>query len=320
MLLLGLCCFVTAISLRNSITRQDLLHHEANELQENLLARERIVYDYLTLPIKLEELKKFSVDEGLANGFITTYRSSGINVFVYKNHELQYWSTYKALPSNIEKVKEGTSLVLLPNGHYELIKKTVGQYVFVFMITVKAQYAIENQYLKNEIWPGLYDKKTLEIASFTDKETTEIFSLNKDYLFTVKLSNNYTDNVYTSSELWLWIIGVIFVSLFVNSCGLALARSGKLLWGTALIIFYFVALRLTDLKFFWFNHQFDLRIFDPSIYAESDFLPSLGDLLLNVLAFTCIWIFIYAHRKEYQLPEWIVRKKFANYLLFILLR
>ncbi|WP_240186971.1 sensor histidine kinase [Pedobacter nanyangensis] len=319
MLLLGFCCFITAISLRNSITRQDLLHHEANELQENLLERERIVYDYLTLPLKLEELKKLTVDEGLANNFIATYRLSGINVFVYKNQQLEYWSTYKALPSNIQKVKEGASFVLLSNGYYELIKKTVGQYVFVFMITVKAHYAIENQYLKNEIWPGLYDKKTLEIASFTDKETTEIFSLNKDYLFTVKLSNNYTDNIYTSSELWLWIIGVIFVSLFINSCGLALARSGKLLWGTFLIVVYFIALRLTDLKFFWFNHQFDLKIFDPSIYAESDFLPSLGDLLLNVLALTCIWVFIYAHRKEYRLPKWLARNKFANYFLLTLL-
>lgn len=318
MLLLGICCFVTAISLRKSITKKDLLQHEANRLQENLLIRERIIYDYLTIPQKLEDLKKFSVDEGLSNGFINTYRANGINVLVYRNKQLEYWSTYRAFPANIDRLKDGTSFVLLSNGYYELIKKTVGEYIFVFLVTVKSQYAIENQYLKNEIWPGLFDKKTLEIASFTDKETTEIFSLNKEYLFNVKLSNSYVHNIYTNLQLWLWVVGVVFVSLFVNSCALSLAKNGKVLGGTLLVAFYFIALRLTDLKFFWFNHQFDLKIFDPSIYAESDFLPSLGDLLLNVLAFTCIFIFIYAHRKLYVLPNWIAKNKVSNYVLLIL--
>lgn len=318
MLILGICCFITALSLRSSITKKDLLQHEANGLQENLLARERIIYDYLTVPQKLEELKKFSVDERLANSFISTYRSSGINVLVYKRNHLEYWSTYKAVPKNVERLKDGTSFVLLSNGYYELIKKTVGEYMFVFLVTVKTQFAIENQYLKNEIWPGLFDKNTLQIASFTEKEATEIFSLSKDYLFTVKLSSNYTDNIFTSAELWLWIFGALFVSLFVNSCGLWFAKQGKVLVGTLLVSVYFVVLRLSDLKFFWFNHRFNLKIFDPTIYAESDFLPSLGDLLLNVLAFTWIFIFLYAHRKDYVLPNWMARKKLVNYILLLL--
>jgi signal transduction histidine kinase len=318
MLLLGICCIVTAISLRNSISKADLLQHEANELQDNLLGLERVVYDYLNTPLRLEELKRLSSDENLSNDFINAYRPSGINVLVYKNKQLTYWSTYKAFPPTVDRLKDGSSFVLLPNGYYELIKKTVGEYMFVFMITVKTQFSIENQYLKNEIWPGLFDKKTLEIASFTDKETTEIFSINKDYLFTVKLSNSYTENSFATWQLWLWIAGVLFVSFFVNSCGLWLAANGKLLWGTLLVVAYVVLLRLSDLKFFWFNHRFDLKLFDPTIYAESDFLPSLGDLLLNILAVTWILVFIYAHRKDYVLPKWIALNKALNYTLFII--
>lgn len=318
MLLLGICCFITAISLRNSVSKKDLLLHEANQLQENLLARERIIYDYLTFPNKLEELKRFNVDDNLANNFISAYRPAGINVLVYKNNQLDYWSTYKVVPKNVDRLKDGTSFVLLSNGYYELVKKTVGEYMFVFIVTVKTQYAIENRYLKNEIWPGLFNNNTLAIASFTDKETTEVFSLTKEYLFTVKLSNNYTDNIFTSAELWLWLVGILFVSLFINSCGLWLARNGKVLLGTLFVAAYFIAFRLLDLKYFWFNHQFDLKIFDPTIYAESDFLPSLGDLLLNVLAFTWILIFAYAHRKMYVLPNWLAKKKITNYILIAL--
>ncbi|WP_461788602.1 sensor histidine kinase [Pedobacter sp.] len=317
MLLLGLCCIVTAISLRKSITKNSLLQHEANQLQENLLAKERVAYEYFGNPAKLEQLKRLSVDEELSNIFINTYRTGGINVLVYRNLHLEYWSSYKAFPTNVSKLKEGSSLVLLANGYYDLIKKTVGNYTFVFIIAVKSKYAIENQYLRNEIWPGLFNKKTLEIASFNDKETTEIFSLNKDYLFTVKLSNTYDDNIYTHLQLCLWILGVVFISLFVNSCGLWLAKKGKPMVGTMLVAVYFFIVRFTDLKFFWLNHQFNLKLFDPTIYAESDFLPSLGDLLLNVISCTCVLIFVYAHRKEFTLPKWAAAKRWVNYLLLL---
>src|SRR5690606_6828309 len=56
---------------------------------------------------------------------------------------------------------------------------------------------------------------------------------------------------------------------------------------------------------------------DPTIYAESDLLPSLGDLLLNVLAFTWIVVFIFVHRKEYVLPEWLRLRKWAAYILLV---
>ena len=318
MLLLGICCFITALSLRNSITQKALLQNQANELQENLLKKESVIYDYLANPAKLEELKKISVDEKLAKDFLATHRSNGINLLVYKNQQLEYWSTYKVFPPNVDRLKEGTSFVLLANGYYELVKKTVADYVFVFMITVKTQFAIENQYLKNEIWPGIFDNNTLQIASFADKQTTEIFNLNKEYLFTVKLSNNYSDNIFTSIQLWLWLIGTLCVSLFVNACGLWLLHKGKPLLGTLLVAIYFIALRLSDLKLFWLNHRFNLKIFDPTIYAESDFLPSLGDLLLNVLALTWIFLFVYIHRKEYLLPTSIANKKPLNYLLLVL--
>lgn len=315
MLLLGICCFITALSLRNAISKNDLLLHEANGLQESLLAKEKVAQDYFSFPEKIEELKKLSVDENLASSFIANYRTEGINVFVYKKNHLEYWSTYKVIPKHADRLKEGASFHQLANGYYELIKKSVGDYIFVFMITVKSQYSIENQYLKNEISPEIFDDNTLEIASFSDKETTEIFSLNKDYLFTVKLSNSYTDNVYTSWQLWLWIIGTLCVSIFVNSCGLWLVRKGKVFAASLLVAVYFIGMRWSDLKFFWFNHQFDLKLFNPSIYAQSDLSPSLGDLLLNVLAVTWIVVFIYAHRKEYTLPSFLALNKWANYVL-----
>lgn len=318
LLLLGICCIATALSLDNSITQKDLLIHEASELQQNLATKERVVQNFLSNPAKLNELKQLYKDEKLALDFIKTYRDNGINLLVYKNTELQFWSSVKALPSNTFRLKEGTSFSQQPNGWYELIKKTEGDYTFLFLITVKTQFSIENQYLKNQIAPELFPRSSLDLASFTDKDITEIFNIQKEYLFPVKLSHEYSKNIYATIQIWLWIVGLFSICLFVNSYCSWLVNKGLAVAGTFMLAIFFFAFRLTDLQFFWFNHQFELEIFNPSIYGASDFLPSLGDLFLNVLSISWIGFFAYQHRNKYHLPKWIVENKTASFAFQVL--
>ncbi|RZJ82221.1 MAG: HAMP domain-containing histidine kinase [Flavobacterium sp.] len=313
-MLLGICCIVTALSLNNSITQTDLLVHEAAELQKSLSAKERLVESYLSDPQKIAELKNFSKDEKLAVNFIEANRVQGINVLVFKNKQLDFWSSARINPS-VDRLKEGRSFRFLANGWYDVFKKTVDNYTFVFFITVKTQFSIENQFLQNKIVPELFPRNSLEIATFTDKNATEIFSIKKEFLFPVKLSDEYSRNIYTNIQIWLWVIGLFSISLFVNSYCSWLARKGFLLSATLIIAVFFIGIRLSDLQFFWFNHQFNLQIFSPSLYAESDLLPSLGDLLLNVIALTWISLFAYTHRHQYKLPQWLRNSKVSGILL-----
>lgn len=309
LLLLGICCIVTALSLNTAISQKDLLIHEAKELQQNLATKEKVAQQYLSNTEKLNELKQFYKNESLASNFINTYRDNGINVLVYKNDELQFWSSVKAFPPNVKRLKEGTSFTELANGHYELIKKTEGDYIFVFVIAVKTQFLIENQYLKNQIVPELFPGNSLDLAGFTEKNSIEIFGLQKEYLFAVKLNANDSQNIYATMQVWLWVIGIFSICLFVNSYCTWLANRGLVLSATLLLSLFFIAFRLTDLQYFWFNHKFDLEIFNPSIYAASDFLPSLGDFLLNVISLTWVGLFAYQHRYKYRLPKWIIANK-----------
>ena len=312
LLLLGICCIATALSLNNSVTKKDLLMHEASELQQNLASKERVVQNYLSNPNKLAEVKQFYKDENLALSFIKTYRDNGINLLVYKQKELQFWSSVKAIPANTFRLKEGSSFSQQPNGWYELIKKTDGDYTFLFLISVKTEFGIENQYLKNQIVPELFPRNSLDLASFTDKDITEIFNIQKEYLFPVKLSQEYSKNIYASIQIWLWIVGLFSICLFVNSYCAWLVNKGLAVAGTFVLCIFFFAFRITDLQFFWFNHQFNLEIFNPSIYAASDFLPSLGDLLLNVLSLSWIGFFAYQHRDRYKMPSWMVNNRTAS--------
>lgn len=319
LLLLGICCIVTAFSLNNSITQRDLLVHEANELQQNLRAKELLIQQFLDDSEKISELKRFHKDAKLAQKFLDEYRQKGINVLVYKDEKLQFWSSVKAFPPQVSRLKEGVSFAQLLNGYYELNKKTVDDYTIVFLVLVKNQFGIENEYLRNVIVPDLLPRNSLTLASFTDKEIVNIFSLKKDYLFAVKLTESNVKNIYVSIKLWLWVVGLFSICLFINSYCKWLAKRGFPLLATTLLGLFFLAIRLSDLQFFWFNHQFNLPIFSPLIYAQNNFLPSLGDLLLNVLAFTWLTLFAYAHRNQYVLPNWITRSKMVGIVLPVLM-
>lgn len=309
-LLLGLTCFATAFSLRKAISPAFLLRSETQKLQEKLLAKERHIHQLLDDSLKIAGLKELAKDSKKGKKFINEHREKGINLLIYRANRLEYWSSYRVLPPNIHRIKEGTTFQHLPNGYYELVTKTIEEHRFVFLITIKTNYSIENQYLRNEMWPDFIAKNTIDIANLGEQHTSEVFNSKHDYLFSVKLSNNYTNNTYNLLELWLWIIAVLCISSFVHLYCASWIKQGHPYRATLVLSGFFILLRLSDLKYFWFNHQFNLKVFDPSIYAESDLLPSLGDFFLNVVAFTWVAIFIYTYRKYFIGPRINKKPKF----------
>ncbi len=316
--ILGICCFVTAISLHNAVvTPQNLLKYQTGQLQQRLRAKESLVYGLLSSVRQVKQLNELSYNSSFAFGFIKKYCDKDIDVLIYKAGELQFWSTAKAYPQNIERFKEGSSFAQMPNGYFLAIKKTQDDYVYLFLISVKTQYSIQNKFLVNQISPELFSGKSLQLASFADKETQSVFSIGNRYLFSVKLTSNYNKNNYSSGRIWLWMIGFLFIVLCIKSCCLWLVKQGKLLLATGFLILFFLLFRLTDLKTLWFSSQFDITLFSPSVYAESDFLPSLGAFLLNVISITWVMLFVYIHRKQYRFGKILSKSKIFSVFIMV---
>jgi len=319
LLILGACCIITAISLKHSITKKDLLRHEAGKLQKNLAATEQIIYNFLDDPQKVESAKQYQTNESQGLSFIDNNRKNGIILLTFKNDQLKFWSSFNTFPPSARVIKEGSSFKQFSNGYYEVIKKISGEYSLIFLIEIENDYSIENQYLSNTISDSLCPDKSLSRANFTDTEVYSINNLEGKLLFDVKLKSNYSKSVYAAIEVWLWIIGLFSFCLFFNSFCAWLAKRGQLLLGTALIAFFFIAIRVSDLEYGWFNHQFNLMIFNPTIFGESFFLPSLGDFLLNVIAITWVVLFIYTYSAQYVLPKWLCQRKMAGWILHLIL-
>lgn len=319
LLILSLCCIATAVSLKHSISKKDLLDHEASILQENLAVREHMVYNFLNDPTELKKAQAFHLNEDYALDFIQRFKSKGIQVLTFKKDQVLFWSSFKTFPSEVVRLREGNSFHQFPNGWSEVIKKSTGDFTIVFLIEVKNQYKFTNKYLSNSFVPTLTDSKSLTLGTFNDTEVHGINDHNGNLLFVVKLVPGYVDTIFSNLELWLWIIGLFSFCLFVNSLCALLVRSGRLLLGTLLITLFFVIFRLTDLEFGWFNHQFNSQLFDPKVYGESYLLPSLGDFLLNVISITWVVLFAYTYKDLYTLPERLKNSKVAGIALHLLL-
>ncbi|WP_432708792.1 ATP-binding protein [Pedobacter sp.] len=319
LVVLSVCCIVTAITLKHTVSENDYLRHQAATLQDNLAKNEELVFSLLNNPQEVEKLKNIHEKPDLALAFIDTYPVEEINVITYKGYEVKFWSSYLINPPPVNFVKDGVSVVQLSNGWYEAIKKTEGDFAVVFYIKIKSQFLIENNFLNNEISKKLLPSNTLTFASFIDNDVVTIKSTTGKPLFEVKLRSENPSNHYSSLEIWLWVVGILSFSLFVNSLCSLIAKNGRLALATLLLFSYFLVLRLTDLQYGWLNHQFNLAIFSPAVYGQSFFLPSLGDLLLNVICATWVLFFIYTYKEKYSFPDWLTQNKTAGLVVHTLM-
>ncbi|RZL19767.1 MAG: two-component sensor histidine kinase, partial [Pedobacter sp.] len=320
LLVLGCCLIATSISLSRFTTKSDLLERDAHEVQQNLLVKEREVAAFLANKAEVAKAKQLHVNPNDAIDFLNTYRKiKGINLLTFQNNQLKFWSTYRVTDIDPRTIKEGSSVLFFSNGWYEVIKSTKGKFSLVFLIAIQSQYPFkETQYFKNDLDPLLSNSKLLTLASFTDKEVYSIKSIDNKFLFGLKVKPGYIEDYYSVTQLWLFVAGLVSICMFFNSLSSLIARRGHIVWGTLLLMVFFLTFRLSDLYYGWFNHRFPLDLFDPRIYSESFLMPSLGDFLLNVITLTWLLLFMYNHKEQYKFAEWIRKSKILGIVIHIL--
>ncbi|MDQ1140988.1 sensor histidine kinase [Pedobacter agri] len=317
LLVLGCCLIVTSISLSRFTTKNELLERDAKEVQQNLLVKERDVAAFLASKNEVKKAKELHVNPKEAIEFLDVYRKvKGINLLTFQNNQLKFWSTYRVTDIDPRTIKEGSSVLFFSNGWYEVIKSTQGDFSLIFLISIQSQYPFkETKYFKNDLDPLLSSSQLLTLASFTDKDVYSIKSIENKFLFGLKVKPGYVDDYYSVIQLWLFIAGMLSICMFFNSLSSLIARKGHIVWGTLLLLVFFLSFRLSDLYFGWFNHRFPLDLFDPRIYSESFLMPSLGDFLLNVFTLTWLLLFMYNHKEQYKFGNWIRKSKVLGIII-----
>ncbi len=305
----------TAVVVQKTYTPVNNLDQTAKKLENNLHKKEGYVNDVLNNKSSFDQLKRLPDNTTNALKFIQDFTTGQHTWFItLTDGRLSFWSGVKIIPEHPENIKEGHAFIKGPNGYYEAIKKTEGNFSAIFFIPVKSEYAFVNQYLQNTFATDLLKDNNIEIAGFTDKDVYPVHSSNGTYLFSVKVRPGEVNLTFFYYELAIWIITLIsFVILIQNVCNY-ISERGYAIFSLLVLAAFIVLARFVNLYYGWpdFTHKPD--IFNPVFYTSSAVYRSLGDLCINIL-FIC-WFagFLYVQRNK------LLKKapgKVAGYFIFL---
>lgn len=218
-------------------------------------------------------------------------------VYYYENRNgmlrLKNWSTQAVLPGKQifnSRLSEGTAK--LPNGFYVFNKYHVATGTVIFLLPVKWDYIITNDYLSNELVPGNNLQLYYDIDSTGGKSSFSIEGKSGKPLFSLVKTD---EQVHPSNNIFSIIfklLATLLVLLFIYLYASHLAARKRLL--TA-ILFLGGILLLLRIASYFYPVPLNLRqfvLFDPAVYGSSLILRSLGDLLINSLLFLCMVLFV----------------------------
>lgn len=309
---------LTALTINYTNHNDEILALDAQKLERNLREKEELIDNLLSSPTFRDSLKNVRNNSKWAEYIISEFSGKkNISIQTFENGKLNFWTGIDIVLETDTLLKEGSTFLQRENGYYEAIRKVWNNFSVVCFIPVKSQYPYQNDFLKNRISSDLLSSSSLDIAGFNDKDVYIIRNMDGKYLFSVKLSSSYGQSFYTWPELVMWVLSIIFGLIFLTSLSSEIAARGYVLPAILLLVISVLACRLIDLEYRYFSKNFDLAIFDPKNYASNYYFPSIGDLFLNILAFTWVLSFIHAWRNQIMKPGF-VRGKYLSYLLFII--
>ncbi|MBS7566596.1 GHKL domain-containing protein [Mucilaginibacter sp. Bleaf8] len=286
----------------------------ARTLENNLHKKETLAGKVLSDP-QFEQLKMLDKNERAALNIIETYtQKQRLWIITLKNNQLAFWSGIKVLPDNYLVVKEGRSFIKQSNGYYEAIKKTRGSFSAIAFIPVKNAYQFQNTYLQNNIDRDLLQGTNLDIADFSDKDVYHIHDISNRYLFSVKATGNAPRHAFSSTEIVCWVLTLIALCLLIDNFCNYLAHKKRLLAAFGTLALSIIIIRFINIYFHFPDFDRGLQIFNPAFYTLNSLFPSLGDMLLNLLAACWLVAFIYSHR--YKIVKRNLGKP-VSYIIFI---
>ena len=295
MLAIGFAC--TALTINFTLNQHEVLQLDGQKIERRLHRKEQFVKDFLNDKGIADSLRNITRNESWAEYVITDLNEKrNIYVQTFENGRLKFWSGIKIVLETDSLLKEGSSFIPWENGYYEAIKKSSGKFSVVCLIPVMGRYPYQNNYLKNEFDEELISTENLNIATLNDPHVYNIRNIEGKYLFSVKFRPEAKSSFYTSFELWMWFLALLFLLIFLTHWAVTIANKGYVGTAILLMIGSILTFRLLDLEFRWFADNFDVEFFDPRHYASNYFFPSIGELLLNVLSFTWIIAFIHSYR------------------------
>jgi signal transduction histidine kinase len=204
-----------------------------------------------------------------------------LETFIYRNDSLKYWSTNSiSVPSFWDgEVEDGVHFI--QNGWYNVQSRIVDQTTFIVVFPIKKEFPYENTDLKNEFLSYLdfpYDATVSKSAA----PNAVIHSFDDSIAFYLSIPSSKNQNPYFEfiALIAFLLSCLICYYVFLKTIVEVLPKNWILVLITGQL--GLITLQLMSLHFGWFTFLSDFEIFDPILFASYWYMPSLGDVVVNI--------------------------------------
>jgi signal transduction histidine kinase len=236
--------------------------------------------------------------------------------YVFRNQKLLFWSDHRFIPnfSQIEDVKN-PRLIDFEQGRYVISHERVRRQkdtIDVFsLVNIYRYYRNSNSYLQSGYNPDLFvldpeavsDQRMSTFQSIYDNASAFLFSVTPPKVVP------YRNQSMPVNTITLAALGVIFLGLYLLQLLGWMREARHYEWSFICLATYLVVLRGLMLYYGVPFLFIESDLFNPKYYASSILVPSLGDLLLNVMVVVLLvfyWVKYYYRSTTYaillQLP------------------
>ncbi len=214
--------------------------------------------------------------------FYGLVEKEGFGIFLYKKDSLVFWSDNSVVIGNRFNFSSTSKIYeYLKNAWFVTKIKEVGDWKIVGLIQIKQVYNYENKYLTNEFQRDFNFPSTVKISSRQVPDGYPIFNSNGMYIFSLVFDKTCEHHWF---QLYIpvisYFLSIILLGFFI--CG-RLNNITKPALKRRLIIFIILFTLLIKYITGYYHFPdifYQLDLFSPQNMAISQYIPSMGDLLL----------------------------------------
>ena len=237
----------------------------------------------------LELIQNPSTDFSFSENDTQLNTTKGLSFYIIENNNLNYWTNrIIQFSADLNEFKGSNGLIKLQNGWYQYLLKKENQKKYLALILIKHDYTIKNKYLKNTFHQSINLNDQLEIVTQQGPEITTIQDNNGDFLLGFKQVKG-SDSLNNDNNWLLFLLffsGYLLLISFISKQSRKIAALRK--FSPVIVILFIVLSRFLLLYVHPFKALFQQELFSPTVFAQSLFLPSLGDLIINTVLFAIV--------------------------------
>ncbi len=290
-LIIALSLFSVAAIIENGLLNRHPEKYLIHDFREKFHENERNLHQ------KIDEMAQLAKNESFDGNFAgklnyenRTLEEEGIGILVFQNDSLIYWSDRSiAFYDNLSDFPKAEGLIKLPNGFYDAEYMPSGDFQIYGFHLIKYNYQYENNYLVNSFFNDYKLPDEYELVQSISKNSYPVYNLEDEYIFSIK-----PKGLYLCTKRQLYLPGLLFL---LGLFSLLFYFNREFIDSKAQFIIKISSLALVLFLVYWLHLMFHvpkvfslMRFFSPSVFALSDWLPSLGDFFLLSLFFL-FWIY-----------------------------